>query len=98
MPQDHVDADAVLAAAERLEGKIHRTQLLESIALNNMCGGRILVKADNLQMSGSFKIRGAMNRVLTLSKEVSSFSPAVTPDSKRLSATGSGEKRKQPPG
>ena len=47
----------VMAAAERLQGRIHRTPLLESLALNNLTGGRILVKADNLQLSGSFKVR-----------------------------------------
>ena len=64
-----VTAQLVREAADRLKGRIHRTQLLESIALNNLTGARILVKADNLQFSGSFKIRGAMNCVLKLPKE-----------------------------
>jgi hypothetical protein len=59
----------VAAAAQRLgaTNDIHRTPLLESIALNQMTGGRILVKAEALQIAGSFKIRGALNRVLCLS-------------------------------
>ena len=61
----------VTAAAARLaaNGAIHRTPLLESVALNLLTGGRILVKAEALQIAGSFKIRGAMNRVLCLSPE-----------------------------
>ena len=61
----------VAAAAARLNQtqSIHRTPLLESIALNQLAGGRILVKAEALQVAGSFKIRGAMNAVLCLSGE-----------------------------
>jgi threonine dehydratase len=121
----------VVAADARMKGKLHRTQVCESLALNNMTGGmcaffstlsckhhclpiefvvqtlfvcdvphplpvvrsvedgpppaeqtflafsvrctfllpaRILVKAENLQWTGTFKIRGAMNRVLCLSQ------------------------------
>jgi len=59
----------VAAAAVRLTAThaIHRTPLLESVALNLLTGGRILVKAEALQIAGSFKIRGALNRVLCLS-------------------------------
>lgn len=60
------------AAAARLSGRIQHTPLLESLALNNLTAGRILVKAENLQLGGSFKIRGAMNRVLTLDSEARS--------------------------
>ena len=37
--------------------------------LNNLTGARVLVKAEALQTAGSFKIRGALNRVLCLSEE-----------------------------
>lgn len=61
----------VTAAAARLAGthSLHRTPLLESVALNLLTGARILVKAEALQIAGSFKIRGAMNRILCLSPE-----------------------------
>ena len=61
----------VRAATERLHAtkSIHRTPLLESIALNQLVGGRVLVKAEALQVAGSFKIRGALNAVLCLSDE-----------------------------
>ena len=64
-----LSAADVDAASRRMFGKIHRTPLLESLALNNLVGGRVLVKAEPLQLTGTFKIRGALNRVLTLSKE-----------------------------
>ena len=57
----------VSAAAARLRGRVLRTPLLESLSLNLMTRARILVKAECLQTGGSFKIRGALHRVLTLS-------------------------------
>jgi threonine dehydratase len=59
----------VEAAARRQDGRIVRTPLLESLALNNMTAARILVKAECLQTAGSFKIRGALNRLLCLRPE-----------------------------
>jgi threonine dehydratase len=55
--------DAILAAAERLDGLALRTPLLESPLLNARLGGRLLVKAECLQRTGSFKFRGAYNAV-----------------------------------
>ena len=54
------------AAAERLAGLSVRTPLLEHPILNRLCGGRILMKAETLQNTGSFKFRGAYNRISTL--------------------------------
>ncbi len=56
----------VLEAAARLEDKTLRTPLLESPALNELAGGRLLVKAEALQRTGSFKFRGAFNRLSRL--------------------------------
>jgi threonine dehydratase len=53
----------VEAAAARLRGVAVRTPLLESEALNARVGGRILVKAECLQRTGSFKFRGAYNAI-----------------------------------
>jgi threonine dehydratase len=55
------------AAARRLEGAVVQTPLLESAALNERLGGRLLVKAECLQRTGSFKLRGAYNRIAQLS-------------------------------
>lgn len=56
----------VAAAAARLRGTAVRTPLLEAPDLNALVGGRILVKAEMLQRTGSFKFRGAYNRISRL--------------------------------
>jgi threonine dehydratase len=53
----------VQAAARRLRGIARRTPLLESEALNALTGGRILLKAEALQRTGSFKFRGAYSTI-----------------------------------
>lgn len=53
-------------AAERLAGRTVRTPLLESAALNAHCGGRVLIKPEVLQHTGSFKFRGAFNKLASL--------------------------------
>lgn len=61
--------DDVRAAAERIAPHIVRTPLLHSHALDDLVGGRVLIKPECLQRSGSFKIRGALNRILQLDDE-----------------------------
>lgn len=51
----------VEAAAARLEGIAVRTPLIENAELDARAGGRVWVKPENLQRTGSFKIRGAYN-------------------------------------
>ena len=58
--------DAMRQAAARLAGVAYRTPLLESALVNDRIGGRLLVKAENLQRTGSFKFRGAYNRISQL--------------------------------
>jgi threonine dehydratase len=58
--------DQVRAAAIRLSGVAHRTPLLTSATLNSRCGGSIFLKAEPLQRTGSFKFRGAYNRLSQL--------------------------------
>ncbi|HWL70757.1 MAG TPA: threonine/serine dehydratase [Geminicoccus sp.] len=55
--------DQIQAAAASLDGLAVRTPLLESPLLNARLGGRLLVKAECLQRTGSFKFRGAYNAV-----------------------------------
>lgn len=54
------------AAAERLKGHARRTPLLNSPFLDDLAGRRVLVKAECLQHTGSFKFRGAWNAVSAL--------------------------------
>ncbi|MFG1303257.1 threonine/serine dehydratase [Xanthobacter autotrophicus] len=57
----------VEAAADRIAGQIIRTPLFESAAISAACGARILIKPEMLQHTGSFKFRGASNRVALMS-------------------------------
>ena len=56
----------VHAAAARLAGHAVETPLLRADALDEQIGGRLLLKAEPLQRTGSFKFRGACNRLLQL--------------------------------
>jgi threonine dehydratase len=58
----------VAAAAARMRGRLVETPLLESETLNRLAGTRVLLKPECLQHSGSFKIRGALNRLLQLTE------------------------------
>jgi threonine dehydratase len=58
--------DEVRAAARRLAGRITRTPVLTAEAWDWRTGLRLVFKCENLQRAGSFKIRGALNRLLTL--------------------------------
>src|SRR5579862_6543732 len=56
-------------AARRLAGVALRTPLLTSAALDAMTGGRIFLKAETLQRTGSFKFRGAYNKLAAIPPE-----------------------------
>ncbi|MEX0759271.1 MAG: threonine/serine dehydratase [Tistlia sp.] len=59
----------VEAAAARLAGKAIVTPLLEHPELNERLGGRLLIKPETLQRTGSFKFRGAYNRIASIPGE-----------------------------
>lgn len=69
--------DNIIAAQARIADFVHRTPLMESTTLNAMLGHRIVFKCENLQKIGAFKVRGAMNTLLTL-KEQGALSERVT--------------------
>jgi threonine dehydratase len=56
-------------AARRLAGVALRTPLLTSAALDAMTGGRVFLKAETLQRTGSFKFRGAYNKLAAIPAE-----------------------------
>ena len=58
-----LDVADIRAAAQRLDGVAARTPLLACPALDDLVGARVLLKAECLQRTGSFKFRGAYNRV-----------------------------------
>jgi threonine dehydratase len=62
--------DDIRHAASRLAGEAVRTPLLSNAALDQLVGGKVYLKCENLQRTGSFKFRGAYNAVASLSDEV----------------------------
>lgn len=56
----------VAAAAQRLAGHAFVTPLVQSPVLNKRTGATVLIKAENLQIGGAFKFRGAFNRLVQL--------------------------------
>ena len=57
-------------AAQRIATLTRRTPLLTSRGLSEACGGQVVLKAENLQRTGSFKLRGAGNRIARLTEPV----------------------------
>ena len=55
-------------AASALRGLVNRTPLLENPDVNAMLGGRLLLKAENMQRTGAFKIRGAYHRLVNMTE------------------------------
>jgi len=66
MSDDTLTLDRIRAAAARLDTAAHRTPLLSSTRLDEHCGAKVLLKAEPFQRSGSFKFRGAYNRLSLL--------------------------------
>jgi threonine dehydratase len=58
--------EVIVAAHARIASKIHRTPVLTSVSLNAMTHAQLFFKCENLQKTGSFKIRGASNAILSL--------------------------------
>lgn len=59
----------VFAARERIKDVIYRSPCPYSLSLSRLCGAEIYCKLDHLQMTGSFKERGARNKLMQLSDE-----------------------------
>jgi threonine dehydratase len=57
------------AARAYLEGRVHRTPLLTSRTLDAMTGATLFLKPEALQRTGSFKVRGVLNRLRSLTTE-----------------------------
>jgi threonine dehydratase len=61
-----VTTDVIASATERLHGRVIRTPLQQSRPLTERLGLEVLLKLENLQHTGSFKARGAVNKLLTI--------------------------------
>jgi threo-3-hydroxy-L-aspartate ammonia-lyase len=66
MSADGLTLERVQAAAARLHGVARQTPVLTSATLDALCGAEVLLKAEPFQRSGSFKFRGAYNRLSLL--------------------------------
>ncbi|MFW5868072.1 MAG: threonine ammonia-lyase, partial [Armatimonadota bacterium] len=64
-----ITIDDIRAAADRLRGIARHTPLLPSDRLSERLGCEVLLKCENLQVTGAFKIRGASNCILQLSED-----------------------------
>ena len=62
-----VSFDQIRTAADLLRPVVHKTPLATSRTFDQHCGNRVSLKAENLQRIGAFKIRGAYNKIASLS-------------------------------
>ncbi|MFY9223716.1 MAG: pyridoxal-phosphate dependent enzyme, partial [Blastocatellia bacterium] len=56
-------------AASKINPFIHQTPLLSSKTLSKLVGCEVRLKTENLQRAGAFKIRGALNKILSLTNQ-----------------------------
>ncbi|CAB4879503.1 unannotated protein [freshwater metagenome] len=66
MDRVQISADSILQARFDASRVVKHTPITTSAALGELCGGHIALKAENLQRTGAFKIRGALNKLTTL--------------------------------
>jgi len=70
-PDAKLHSPVTLADVQRAQDVLKRvalhTPLIEEKALSRICGGRVFLKLENLQHTGSFKVRGAFNKIASLS-------------------------------
>lgn len=59
----------VYEAQKRVQKWARKTPMEQSIGLSNLCGAEIWLKLENYQVTGSFKIRGAVNKILSLTED-----------------------------
>jgi len=64
-----ISIDDVERAAQTIAGRVHRTPLLRSGTLSEQLGADVRFKAELFQRTGSFKVRGALNRLAELTEE-----------------------------
>lgn len=60
-----ISIEDIVKAKEKIEGFVHTTPILSSDSINKMFDCEIFFKCENFQKAGAFKIRGAMNAVLS---------------------------------
>lgn len=66
---EKVTFDMIKEAVETIKGSVKRTPIIECPKLEEMTGNRVFFKLENLQKTGSFKVRGALNKIMHLTDE-----------------------------
>lgn len=69
MNEKLVSIEEIGAAMDRLRPVVHRTPLQRCRTLSEQCGRQVYLKLENLQKTGSFKLRGAVNKIYGLAPE-----------------------------
>ncbi len=64
-----IDINDIKSAQKTISGYVHRTPLVHSNCIDKMVGSEVYFKCENLQKTGSFKARGAFNKILSLTDE-----------------------------
>ncbi len=64
-----LDIKDIYKAQENIEGIIHKTTMEKSNTFSKICGGEVFLKYENQQRTGSFKIRGAYNKIVSLDEQ-----------------------------
>jgi len=61
--------DLIQQARARIAGRVHHTPVMTSRSFNQVAGREVFFKCENLQRAGAFKIRGATNKILSLTDD-----------------------------
>ena len=64
-----LNIESINAARDRIASRIHRTPVVTSRQFNEIAGKEVFFKCENLQRAGAFKIRGATNKIQSLTNE-----------------------------
>jgi len=68
-----ISLEDIISARQTLKGVAYKTGLVQDAVLTEMCGKQVYLKMENLQRTGSFKLRGAYNRIAWLGEEEKKF-------------------------
>jgi threonine dehydratase len=69
MTNNEISLQAIQEAYNQIATYIKKTRLVRSNSLSEKCGGEVYLKLENTQLTGTFKVRGALNKILGLSEK-----------------------------
>ena len=92
MSEERVTLAMVKEAQERLKGVAQKTSLSYATSVSEVAGCDVWLKLENLQRTGSFKLRGAYNKVASLTPEERENPDILNPSRRRRISAGCGVK------